>query len=70
MSTGLLYHGWGVRGYVYESTHYVAGEVVFWVRKELEVTSTNPALRRRTNPWLIATGKCRTSGETTHRRSG
>lgn len=36
MSTGLLYHGWGVRGYVYESTHYVAGELVFWVRQDPE----------------------------------
>lgn len=35
MSTGLLYHGWVVRGYVNESTHYVAGKVVFWVRKEV-----------------------------------
>lgn len=34
MSTGILYHGFGVRGYVYESTHYVGGEVVFWIRQE------------------------------------
>src|SRR2546428_9642984 len=36
MSTGILYHGFGVRGYVHESTLYVSGEVVFWIRQEPE----------------------------------
>jgi len=36
MSTGILYHGFGVRGYVHESTLYVGGEVVFWIRQEPE----------------------------------
>ena len=34
MSTGLLYHAFGVRGYVYESTHFHEGNVFFWVRQE------------------------------------
>jgi transposase len=36
MSTGILYHGLGVRGYVHESVHYVGGEIVFWIRQEPE----------------------------------
>jgi len=36
MSTGLLYHGFGVRGYVYESTYYVEGSINFWARQEPE----------------------------------
>ena len=33
MSTSLLYHAFGVRGYVRESTHYVEGGIVFRVRQ-------------------------------------
>ena len=29
MSTSLLYHGFGIRGYRYEKTEYVQGEIVF-----------------------------------------
>ena len=36
MSTGLLYHAFGVRGYVYERTLYHAGAVFIWVRQEPE----------------------------------
>src|SRR2546425_10227018 len=36
MSTGILYHGFGVRGYVHESTLYVGGEGGFWIRQEPE----------------------------------
>ena len=33
MSTSLLYHAWGIRGYEYESTSYVVGEVLFMIRQ-------------------------------------
>lgn len=33
MSTSLLYHGFGIRGYEYLSAHYVEGQVVFAVRR-------------------------------------
>lgn len=36
MSTSLLYHGFGVRGYAYESTYYHEGAVFIWVRQEPE----------------------------------
>jgi len=36
MSTGILYHGLGVRGHVHESTHFVRGSIFFWVRQEPE----------------------------------
>lgn len=36
MSTGILYHGLGVRGYTHESTHFVQGTVFFWIRQEPE----------------------------------
>lgn len=31
MSTSLLYHGWGLRGYHYQGTHYEAGTIRFCV---------------------------------------
>lgn len=34
MSGSLLYHAFGVRGYVYESTHYVEGKIVFWLAQQ------------------------------------
>lgn len=36
MSTGILYHGLGVRGYTHESTHFVQGKLFFWMRQEPE----------------------------------
>ena len=36
MSTSLLYHGFGVRGYLYVSTRYVAGGVVFVIERKPE----------------------------------
>jgi transposase len=36
MSTGLLYHGFGIRGYRYEKTAYVDGGVVFHVTQPKE----------------------------------
>lgn len=36
MSTGLLYHAFGVRGYAYESTEFHQGDVFLWVRQESE----------------------------------
>lgn len=36
MSTSLLYHGWGVRGYRYVRTEYVEGSMVFHVRQQDE----------------------------------
>jgi len=34
MSTSLLYHAWGVRGYVYQRSEYVGGGVVLHLRQE------------------------------------
>ena len=34
MSTSLLYHGFGIRGYKYVRTEYVGKEVVFTIRQE------------------------------------
>ncbi len=34
MSTALLYHGWGIRGYVYRHTQYVAGGTEFHIEQE------------------------------------
>ena len=33
MSRGLGYHGLGIRGYEYESTNYVGGEIFLWMRR-------------------------------------
>ena len=33
MSTSLLYHGFGLRGYRYVRTHYVEGEVWFSIEQ-------------------------------------
>lgn len=35
MSTSLLYHGFGIRGYRYVRTEYVAGEVVFRIEQDI-----------------------------------
>jgi transposase len=34
MSTSILYHGWGVRGYVYDGSDFVEGGVVFYLRQK------------------------------------
>jgi transposase len=34
MSTSLLYHGFGIRGYSYEKTAYEGGQVIFTIRQE------------------------------------
>ena len=34
MSTALLYHGWGIRGYVYRHTEYVEGGTEFHIEQE------------------------------------
>ena len=34
MSTSLLYHGWGIRGYQYVRTCYVGGRVIFTVKPD------------------------------------
>lgn len=36
MSTSLLYHGFGIRGYQYVRTEYVGGEVIFQIAQERE----------------------------------
>jgi transposase len=35
MSTSLLYHGLGIRGYQYRKTEYIEGGIVFWVTQKL-----------------------------------
>jgi transposase len=34
MSTSLLYHGFGIRGYYYERTRYEGGDVIFTIRHD------------------------------------
>ncbi len=34
MSTSLLYHGFGIRGYQYQKTEYVEGQVIFHIHQE------------------------------------
>ncbi len=34
MSTSLLYHGLGIRGYEYRKTEYIEGGIVFWVAQK------------------------------------
>ncbi len=34
MSTSLLYHGFGIRGYTYEKTAYEGGQVIFTIGQE------------------------------------
>ena len=34
MSTSLLYHGFGIRGYRYVRTEYAEGEVVFTIQQD------------------------------------
>jgi hypothetical protein len=36
MSTSLLYHGFGIRGYQYVKTEYEGGKLIFTVRQESE----------------------------------
>ena len=36
MSTSILYHGFGIRGYRYWRTVYENGEVAFWIHQETE----------------------------------
>ena len=34
MSTSLLFHGYGIRGYEYQKTEYVGGEIHFYIRQD------------------------------------
>jgi len=36
MSNGIVYHGLGIRGYEYESSIYLGGEIFLWVRPKAE----------------------------------
>jgi transposase len=36
MSTSLMYHAFGIRGYAYTRTEYQNGKVIFTIRQELE----------------------------------
>jgi hypothetical protein len=36
MSTSLLYHAFGVRGYTYRKTEYVDGSVIFTIEQPRE----------------------------------
>src|SRR5437763_13351960 len=37
MSTSLLYHGFGIRGYRYVRTDYLEGEVVFTIEQDRDI---------------------------------
>ena len=47
MSTSLLYHGFGVRGYRYARTDFLEGEVVFTIEQDRDASSL---LRLRFGP--------------------
>jgi transposase-like protein len=36
MSTSILYHGFGIRGYKYQRTKYEEGKITFVIEKEVE----------------------------------
>jgi transposase len=36
MSTSLLYHAFGIRGYQYQSTYFQGGQMFFWIRQPRE----------------------------------
>ena len=46
MSTSLLYHGFGIRGYRYVRTEYVGGGVVFTIARDVK-TCQCPACRSK-----------------------
>jgi len=55
MSTSLLYHAFGIRGYQYASTKYEAGKVIFTVRQEVSdhrcgACGSRRVIRRGTYP--------------------
>ena len=55
MSTSLLYHGFGIRGYQYVKTAYEGGEVIFTVRQETDDLRCAACGSRR----VIRRGYCR-----------
>lgn len=55
MSTSLLYHGFGIRGYQYVKTEYEGGKVIFTVRQEADGLQCARCGSRR----VIRRGYCR-----------
>ena len=58
MSTSLLYHGFGVRGYKYVKTEYVEGEVIFTIEQPREsyccsACGSEDVIGRGQNPCLL-----------------
>ena len=45
MSTSLLYHAFGIRGYEYTRTRYEGGAVIFSIRQGRETVVARPAAR-------------------------
>ena len=54
MSTSLLYHGFGIRGYRYVKTEYEGGKVIFTVRQETQTLRCSACGSRR----VIRRGSC------------
>lgn len=50
MSTGLLYHAFGLRGYEYARTEYRDGQVIFTVRQELKTCRCSSCGAREVRP--------------------
>lgn len=50
MSTSLLYHGFGIRGYQHLSTKYEGGEVIFTIRQELSKVTCSSCGARQVIP--------------------
>ena len=50
MSTSLLYHAFGIRGYEYVRTDYQDGEVIFTIHQEPETAAARPAVPATSSP--------------------
>ena len=50
MSTSLLYHAFGIRGYDYVRTDYQDGQVIFTIAQDPETAAARPAAPARSSP--------------------
>jgi transposase len=60
MSTSLLYHAWGLHGYRHQATHFLEGQVFFWIAQPRErlrcsACGTEQVLAQGTTPRCFRT---------------
>ena len=60
MSTSLLYHGFGVRGYEYVRTEYLGGQVLFTIRRPRQALRCSACGSRAVHPHGAAERQFRT----------